>query len=1107
MRQLTEAILDGGLRPPAFFNGRLLAAEDLIQLYAATRDADRRLGKTLGDGVAFGLEVSVAAASTKDDPAITIAAGLAVNRKGQALLLSSPVEVALLLQADTPASTQASKFSNCTGLNTGSAPGPGSDFRDCTPLPVGTVVAGVELYLLVLAPASGGEGLAEVSGLGNDAVRCNVRSAVEGVQFRVLPLRPPDADTADPALMRGRVAHRILGTEDILGRGPGDLPTNYGLLDTLRPKLLTDCVVPLALLHLTVDGLGFVDLWSVRRRVTAAGTAGKWGAVSDRRLSEAEAGLLQFQEQIAAVLSEPGAATLTADMRFIFLPPGGVLPTGANAFDWKTFLGPHAPLEETPIDRGLLRSVLHQSLAQDPIRVANFSSTDAGAEPAPLVVYRVPGESSFVVFARSARGRVRVFLNPLPASGEVVQISASRADSNQQWFAAIVAGKPATMPALAPGAYAVHVAVTNYFEENFSPVEAVGGATTDRTVNLRRLPNGSILLTVRDSHTQQSIGNAVTGVVASSSTGDRHDGAVVADTGQWMIPDLPSGTYDVTVTARDYATGKVTGIAVALAQQATRDVALDPAPTINQPPGCIFIETTGIAAIPPARFCMVVDQIYLPRPIIFLGVQTASIPPLLADMSGVVSVAPSAAALNVKKALATTDTSELGRAIEFESLTVSATVAGLGRPWWNQPVPWSQMTKATQLPTEATAWLGQWQTWLNLQHPGFGIDRSVPTIYLTANYTIPRLILDYPLTPRAYAVFGNVGVPLTVTPRLWLPKRPIIISKERFPGLSDVVIGNLDRGGIRYVDQIAGGWAENIAEVAGESVDFGRYLMDDAVRAVGTANTGWGAYEGVNETVTKAFAALGINDDVALANTDPTALRAALDQQMAGATPDQRAANAGLAFRLVSQSRDTVPQDAWSLGALGLTVGQVDALGREGVTTKLGFSEKARTADGIAQLAGVLQTPSTLVADLHSTALAQLTASSVKFSPTVELQALPGVNSDISTKLYEGNIKSSSDLANAAPSDVARVAGVSEDSAKALIAAAGAATPAAMPVENSAALNATESAALKAAGVTTIGGLATADATKVTAIRAALGDTRANALINGAQLGLKLGIH
>src|SRR2546423_9301844 len=86
---LQQPVLDGGIRSINFFNGRLLSARDLTREQTATREADRRLGQAVGDGIAYGLEVSKTPGAGNDSPAVSVEAGLAINRNGPTLMLAS----------------------------------------------------------------------------------------------------------------------------------------------------------------------------------------------------------------------------------------------------------------------------------------------------------------------------------------------------------------------------------------------------------------------------------------------------------------------------------------------------------------------------------------------------------------------------------------------------------------------------------------------------------------------------------------------------------------------------------------------------------------------------------------------------------------------------------------------------------------------------------------------------------------------------------------------------------------------------------------------------------------------------------------------------------
>ena len=60
---LEEPLTAGGIQAINFFNGRLLSGEDLTHEQAMNLLGQRRLGQTIGTGVAFGLEVEKNASS------------------------------------------------------------------------------------------------------------------------------------------------------------------------------------------------------------------------------------------------------------------------------------------------------------------------------------------------------------------------------------------------------------------------------------------------------------------------------------------------------------------------------------------------------------------------------------------------------------------------------------------------------------------------------------------------------------------------------------------------------------------------------------------------------------------------------------------------------------------------------------------------------------------------------------------------------------------------------------------------------------------------------------------------------------------------------------
>ena len=253
--------------------------------------------------------------------------------------------------------------------------------RDCEPVPGGTYSAGAGAFVLTIAPAERGEGRAKVSGLGNEDAGCNIAYSIRGVRFRLWRLLLPTSFSNEPDRLRNRLAHLLLGTadaeRDAAERNPLGTPIDgYGLLDKLRATCLTEEQVPLAVLTWTAaDGIRFVDLWSVRRRIEAPGANRRFATlIDDRRRAEAEATFLQFQTQVTEiVLGSGGLEQLAAAERFAFLPPVGIVPLAGDAaagFDADHFLGDQGSDELATLDGAQLRSLLLDSFAHAPIAVA-----------------------------------------------------------------------------------------------------------------------------------------------------------------------------------------------------------------------------------------------------------------------------------------------------------------------------------------------------------------------------------------------------------------------------------------------------------------------------------------------------------------------------------------------------------------------------------------------------------------------------------------------------------------------------------------------------------------------------------------------------------------
>lgn len=544
--ELLEPILAGGVRAVNFFNGRLLTAQDLRREQDARHIGDWRLGQAIGAGVAYGLEVRKHANSTVQEPLVTVEAGLAVNREGQPLHLGSQISIALVRKAVPGAARD-------------------GDFGPCDTLSTGTYVAGPGVYLLTIAPASTKEGKALTSGFDQYGGKCNTDAIVETVQFRLIGIKAsgltvPAHDPHEESLYRSELAGLCFGAGDpahskLLGTAISDPVTK------LAATALSNCDVPLALFYWTLNaGLRFIDQWAVRRTVIPRNADEVWVPLLAPRLRlDSEAFLRQFQAHLAELLKEPGIdpATLTADAALVWLPPVGVLPAGMN---WRTFLGPMAPPSAKDTDAALLRGILHRALLLDAVPVPDYTlATQPGQAPVPLEVYRVPEAPDHVLFARSERGRVRVFLSPAVANADAVVTI--RRDNPPIPVTASQIDQVFVAPDLEPGAHSVQVLAAGYAPET-AAVAVCAGRTLEMSFTLRALPKGALLVVLKDENDDtRVIADANASVRAVAGSGTQFIAVLAADK-KWHISDLAPGSYELIASAPGYQPESLTAAVV-----------------------------------------------------------------------------------------------------------------------------------------------------------------------------------------------------------------------------------------------------------------------------------------------------------------------------------------------------------------------------------------------------------------------------------------------------------------------------------------------------------------------------------------------------------------
>lgn len=345
---------------PRYFDGRFLAARDLIrdQQYFLTREAD--LGRAAGSGVVHGLGVTQGGT----EQALVIGAGQGVTPAGELVLLPETLTLDL---ADIPAAEQLSaRF----GLGRIASP----------PLRSRT-----GLFVLALRPV---EFTANPIGAYPTSVT-GPRTVEDGdvIEATALVLVPWQDDGAADALeaRRGRAARTIFTAGQKLG--------------------VSDNVLPIAMIALQGNSLVWIDEALVRRELGADRGDLPGLGFSPRALRLAH--LMQYQEHLADVVAQMHRRVFPAASVFPALPPAGPLPP--DCIDTRDFTQRYFP-SEVDVDFSIipddeLASLVEESLALPPI---DFLASEAALDlTAVLVLAPVPRADFRTVVRRlEPRGRV-----------------------------------------------------------------------------------------------------------------------------------------------------------------------------------------------------------------------------------------------------------------------------------------------------------------------------------------------------------------------------------------------------------------------------------------------------------------------------------------------------------------------------------------------------------------------------------------------------------------------------------------------------------------------------------------------------------------------------
>ena len=533
-RQFLTTDFQDSIQNPHFFNGRILTATDLRDEQTAGLKRSRYLGQAIGEGIAYGLTV----AADGSNPTLRVTSGLAIDRRGDGLYLGE--DITLELVATTAASLSLSPFAPC-------------EPKAATTL---TGVVSTGYYLLVITCAARySTAMAPNSSLGGDKPGCTHRYAEVGVQFALIALTNDDfvtpiAPTAPNS--RSRLAHVCLGTDQWLANltQPLTQPAQYGLADALRVNgKLSDCDVPLAVLHWQGSALSFVDMWAVRRPTGSdlhpliyASVQANWSIpeafapfLSRRREVEMAAFWLQFQNHLEDIRQNTSISPsqLVAATYFDYLPAAGYLPIQSSlasasdrAFDPTIFLGGTIPLQTIPPHQ--LRSLFHDSLYSEPIR-PGFEAIDL------YLVERAEPSAPYRLFARRSPVTLTAAPTPTPTPTPTPE---PKPIATGDLYVTVLSEQGNTVP----GSQIQRVQATSRSGQVYI---AQGRTTSGIQNNKFRETRFQLFQATAKSNTQAKYSNFTTNSTTANLANFEKLVAVSKNPLVYVFDDLPVGTYNV----------------------------------------------------------------------------------------------------------------------------------------------------------------------------------------------------------------------------------------------------------------------------------------------------------------------------------------------------------------------------------------------------------------------------------------------------------------------------------------------------------------------------------------------------------------------------------
>jgi len=395
-------------------------------------------------------------------------------------------------------------------------------------------------------------------------------------------------------------------------------------------------------------------------------------------------------------------------------------------------------------------------------------------------------------------------------------------------------------------------------------VQLVGGRTTDMTVTLAAILNGSILVTAHDKASGASIGAQVDAIAATGpGTATTTVNGVRQSNGQWLMAGLAPGRYNLAGTAAGYRPASMASVGpVPATGQFAVTLDFDRVPTApGKPERCIAATAPGILGeikTKKVRLCMVTAAaVFEARR--FGGKRPAR----TAELS----------APGTPFSVAQRKTSRPG----FQ-------IGGDGELLYDESrVPWRDMTRWPSPASALVHWLDDWRDWLAFVFADSAIAAAAPALYVDRRFKPPATELSVRETPPAYAVFGPMAVPVSIGVEEKSTRGPVDLREAALHGLPEEYYEKLRKYDIRTINDLVWLWEEVMVDITGDTPHLVDLTIDEAKDKVPEVNQARIYYQGMTETVNVKLIEAGFDTDRKIADAGVEALADAVGSKVLAA--------------------------------------------------------------------------------------------------------------------------------------------------------------------------------------------------------------------------------